>query len=205
LDQKVITRRKWLKSFMAGSAAVGASAILPDKWVNPVIETVVLPAHAAVSGPVTGGINGTLINNHASIGGGVANASAGNKPVSDVSTAGQTIYLYLAGTLDDYFPTSIKINTHLKDARPIAVDPLRPFGTLPVLPDPIAIAISDALGKFEFLDVKPGEYELYWKEVNIRRAGVITVTAGLTTIVDFIYGMTVIDPPSLTLEDPINL
>ncbi len=43
------TRRKLLKSLAAGSGAVIAGKTLPEHWSRPVIESVVLPAHAQTS------------------------------------------------------------------------------------------------------------------------------------------------------------
>jgi len=43
------SRRKLLKSLAAGSGAIIAGKSLPDKWVSPVVDTVILPAHAQTS------------------------------------------------------------------------------------------------------------------------------------------------------------
>ena len=43
-------RRAALKIIAAAGAAVGVAAV-PDKWVRPVVETVVLPLHAQTSPP----------------------------------------------------------------------------------------------------------------------------------------------------------
>ena len=40
------SRRKLLKSIAAGSGAVVAGKTLPEAWTKPVIDTVMLPAHA---------------------------------------------------------------------------------------------------------------------------------------------------------------
>ncbi|MCP4010195.1 MAG: hypothetical protein GY726_11865 [Proteobacteria bacterium] len=40
------SRRKLLKSIAAGSGAVVAGKSLPDSWSKPVIDTVMIPAHA---------------------------------------------------------------------------------------------------------------------------------------------------------------
>ena len=45
-SQKLENRRKALKGVLAGSTAV---AMAPTRWSKPVIESVVLPAHAATS------------------------------------------------------------------------------------------------------------------------------------------------------------
>jgi len=44
------SRRKLLKSIAAGSGAVVAGKSLPESWSKPVIDTVMLPAHAATTG-----------------------------------------------------------------------------------------------------------------------------------------------------------
>jgi len=43
------SRRKLLKSIAAGSGAVVAGKSLPDKWTAPVVDSVMLPAHAQTS------------------------------------------------------------------------------------------------------------------------------------------------------------
>lgn len=49
-DEKLEKRRKALKSILAGSGTVVTAAAMQDKWAKPVIESVVLPAHAQTSG-----------------------------------------------------------------------------------------------------------------------------------------------------------
>jgi hypothetical protein len=44
-------RRKLLKSIAAGSGAVIAGKNLPENWMRPVVDSVVLPAHAQATGP----------------------------------------------------------------------------------------------------------------------------------------------------------
>ncbi len=44
------SRRKLLKSIAVGSGAVVAGKSLPESWTKPVIDTVMLPAHAETSG-----------------------------------------------------------------------------------------------------------------------------------------------------------
>ena len=46
-------RRKLLKSIAAGSGAIIAGKSLPENWTKPVVDSVILPAHAGSSG-VTG-------------------------------------------------------------------------------------------------------------------------------------------------------
>ena len=53
------SRRKLLKSVAAGSGAVIAGKSLPDNWTKPVVDSVMLPAHAQTSPtctdrPITG-------------------------------------------------------------------------------------------------------------------------------------------------------
>jgi len=43
------SRRKALKSILAGSGGIVTAAAMQDKWVRPVIESVLLPAHAQTS------------------------------------------------------------------------------------------------------------------------------------------------------------
>ena len=42
-------RRKLLKSIAAGSGAIVAGKSLPKSWTRPVVESVLLPAHAQAS------------------------------------------------------------------------------------------------------------------------------------------------------------
>jgi hypothetical protein len=58
-DEKLEKRRKALKNILAGSGTVVSAAAMQDKWARPVIETVILPAHAQTSfvgGFAAGGI-----------------------------------------------------------------------------------------------------------------------------------------------------
>ena len=48
-ENKTIGRRELLKALAAGGGAVAASAVVSGKWVKPVVEAGVLPAHAATS------------------------------------------------------------------------------------------------------------------------------------------------------------
>ena len=43
------SRRKLLKSIAAGSGAIVAGKSLPDSWSKPIVDSVMLPAHAATS------------------------------------------------------------------------------------------------------------------------------------------------------------
>lgn len=59
--RKSNTRRKALKSIVAGSSAVAASSMLPEKWTKPVIDSVALPAHAQTSFT---SLSATILNLH---------------------------------------------------------------------------------------------------------------------------------------------
>ena len=48
-DDKILARRKLLKSLAAGSGALVAGKTLPDSWGRPVVDAVMLPAHAQTS------------------------------------------------------------------------------------------------------------------------------------------------------------
>ncbi|HKI73819.1 MAG TPA: hypothetical protein VJ998_04215 [Pseudomonadales bacterium] len=47
---KNTSRRKLLTSTAVLGAAIGAGRILPKEWTRPVVESVLLPAHANISG-----------------------------------------------------------------------------------------------------------------------------------------------------------
>ena len=59
-----VNRRKLLKILVASGSAVVASTMIPGKWLKPVVEMGVLPAHAQLSGaplaisPLTSNIDG---------------------------------------------------------------------------------------------------------------------------------------------------
>ena len=44
-----VSKRKLLKSFAVGGGAVATARALPENWVRPVVESVVLTAHAQMS------------------------------------------------------------------------------------------------------------------------------------------------------------
>ena len=48
-DSENPTRRKLIKSAVAGGVAVTAVELMPTNWTKPVIQSVVLPAHAAMT------------------------------------------------------------------------------------------------------------------------------------------------------------
>jgi hypothetical protein len=56
-EEKTIGRRELLKALAATGGAVTAASMLPGKWVKPVIEAGVLPAHAQSSAFNISGLN----------------------------------------------------------------------------------------------------------------------------------------------------
>ncbi len=48
-EERTLGRRELLKALTAGGGAIAASAMLSGKWVKPVVEVGVLPAHAQSS------------------------------------------------------------------------------------------------------------------------------------------------------------
>ena len=46
---QLLSRREVLKALAVIGGAAAASALLPEKWVKPVVEAGVLPAHAQAS------------------------------------------------------------------------------------------------------------------------------------------------------------
>ena len=48
-NQKALSRREVLKALAVVGGAAAASALLPEKWLKPVVEAGVLPAHAQSS------------------------------------------------------------------------------------------------------------------------------------------------------------
>ena len=58
-DKKSIeSRRKLLKSIAAGGGAIVAGKSLPETWTRPVVDSVMLPAHAQTSGGFAGAAGG---------------------------------------------------------------------------------------------------------------------------------------------------
>jgi hypothetical protein len=48
-DASVEGRRKALRKLLVGGGIVGASTQLPDKWMKPLVDSVLVPAHAQTS------------------------------------------------------------------------------------------------------------------------------------------------------------
>ena len=74
-EQANKARRKLLKSIAAGGGVIVAGKSLPDGWTRPVVDSVMLPAHAQTS-PGGGGGTGICIILHVPIFSGEAIASA---------------------------------------------------------------------------------------------------------------------------------
>jgi hypothetical protein len=43
---KLVDRRRMMKAVAASGGAITGMALLPEKWVTPIIQSVYLPAHA---------------------------------------------------------------------------------------------------------------------------------------------------------------
>jgi hypothetical protein len=54
------SRRKLLKSIAAGSGAIVAGKSLPESWSRPVVDSVMLPAHAQISMRIFGANNAPI-------------------------------------------------------------------------------------------------------------------------------------------------
>jgi len=50
MSNKQSQRRRLVRSLAAGGGALSATALLPNSWTKPVVNTVILPAHAQLSG-----------------------------------------------------------------------------------------------------------------------------------------------------------
>lgn len=51
--KKEEARRRILKKMAVGGGIVTASQVMPERWIKPVIDSVILPAHADLSGNTT--------------------------------------------------------------------------------------------------------------------------------------------------------
>ncbi len=74
------SRRRLLHAISTGGAAVAAHKILPEKWTKPIIDSVILPAHAQ---PSIGRANGIFTNQPAPGMAAVERPSAPGTPVWD--------------------------------------------------------------------------------------------------------------------------
>jgi hypothetical protein len=151
MEQKPITRRALLKSILTGSAAVGASAFLPEKWVRPAVESVVLPVHAQVSAIPTATPNGRINGNGGIVKneGGRGLASMVMRSNNDFDFSGVTVNLYLT---PDACPVSTMSST-TKMARPLNPENMD-LGTL------IDTTITGVAGWYEFLGLEAGFYNV---------------------------------------------
>jgi hypothetical protein len=93
MPQSQFTRRQLLKTILAAGGGLSASALLPAKWLKPVMKSGVLPAHAQTS-INNGSIQGTLTQD-------------------DIGVDGWDVELYQGMTLV----------TGRKVARPVPVEP----------------------------------------------------------------------------------
>ena len=46
-------RRDALKKILVGAGVVTGSQLLPDEWTKPIVDSIIVPAHAQSSGDVT--------------------------------------------------------------------------------------------------------------------------------------------------------
>jgi hypothetical protein len=69
MTTKKISRRQVLKTLLAAGGGIGAASFLPAKWLKPVVESGVLPAHAQTSGAVKLCVSGYTLFTYTSGGG----------------------------------------------------------------------------------------------------------------------------------------
>ncbi len=74
-------RRKAVKTIVGGVTALAAYNVLPAKWGVPVVEQILLPAHAATSGPA----------NYTNAAGGGASIEAENNFMEMLADAGEAV------------------------------------------------------------------------------------------------------------------
>ena len=48
-DSKATARRSVLKKMVVGGGVAATAKMMPDEWQKPVVESVILPAHAGTS------------------------------------------------------------------------------------------------------------------------------------------------------------
>lgn len=58
-DSKATARRSVLKKMVVGGGVAATAKMMPDEWQKPVVESVILPAHAGVS--INNGPNATFV------------------------------------------------------------------------------------------------------------------------------------------------
>ena len=61
------SRRKLLKSIALGGGAIAVGKTLPQSWTRPVVESVMLPAHAQASVPSVLSFSGTIFEPNGAI------------------------------------------------------------------------------------------------------------------------------------------
>lgn len=79
------SRRKLLKSIAAGSGAIIAGKSLPEKWSRPVVDSVLLPAHALTSNQIYSSENVMTAMNEQQTGGNSLLASMTNSFIPEAS------------------------------------------------------------------------------------------------------------------------
>jgi hypothetical protein len=52
-DAVLESRRRVLRKIMLSGGAIAGAGFLPDRWMKPVVNSVVVPAHAQTSAPTT--------------------------------------------------------------------------------------------------------------------------------------------------------
>jgi hypothetical protein len=88
------SKRKALKTLLGSSGAVAGASVLPQKWSNPLISSVVLPVHATASGcPDCEPVEFTL-----------------NNPIPSISTTEVTILMEASGQVACDVPVSLEVN-----------------------------------------------------------------------------------------------
>ncbi len=61
--ERQASRRKLLKSILAGGGVAAAGRALPEQWTKPVVDSVLLPAHAQTTcGGITSYAGGVILN-----------------------------------------------------------------------------------------------------------------------------------------------
>ena len=50
-QEHVKTRRDALRKILAGTGVVAGAKALPEKWTKPVVNSIIVPAHAQTTGP----------------------------------------------------------------------------------------------------------------------------------------------------------